>query len=241
MKNLYYFFGDDAELLQKRLELLKQERPNSQWLRYDTAIDTLSVGVLTTEYYTNELFTKKDIMVIRNADKDEVVTDFVEEIIRNPLPDNTLVLIGATHNRTTRLGKLVAKHFQVGEFSIPEITPFALLDAISDKNASRALLQCERLFDAGYVPLAVFSLILGHFTALEQVIGRLPSPADVIARKTNQHIFKVKRCMSAAKYWNLQEIRDAFSQLKHTSTLLRSWTFNEAMLIEMLLINLCHK
>jgi len=237
----YYTHGDDAGMIEKKwLPDIEKRYSNALWLRYDATIDDLNVGSLVTEYVANDLFSQGKVIIIRNADKkQEQVHALAEELLRSPVAGNALVLIAGGHNKTTRLGKLAKKSFIVREFSRPEVKPFDLIDSINTKNATMVMRHSERLFGADYHPLAMFSLIFGHFLLLRQVYERRQKSSEEIARELKQHSFRVKKAMVAFRYWNGDQLEEALVLLGEVDSLLRTWQYDEKMLIQMALIKLC--
>jgi DNA polymerase III delta subunit len=236
----YYTYGDDTDMIEKKwLPDLQQRYSEATWLRYDATIDELPVGRLVTEYCSNDLFSKGKVIVIRNADqKPGPVESLIEGISAHPVKGNALLLIASGLNKTTRLGKLVKDNFIVREFVIPEIKPFDLLDALNSKAIPRVVHQSNRLFSAGYSALALYSLLCGHFILLQQVKAREGQTTDAIARELRQHQFRIKKAQVANRYWSLEEISGALKHLSKVGSLLRTWQYDEQMLLQMCLIKL---
>lgn len=237
----YYTYGDDVDMIEKKwFPDLQKRYPEATWLRYDATIDELNIGRMVTEYNTNDLFSNGKVIVIRNADaKQAQAQELAEELLKNPITENALIFIAGGWNKTTRLGKLAKKSFIVREFTKPEIKPFDLLDALNSKNTAMVLKQSNRLFDADYNPLAIFSLVFGHFLLLRQIYERRQLSFDVIAREIKQHSFRVKKAMVATRYWDQSQLEGALKQLGELDRLLRTWQYDEQMLIQMTLIKLC--
>ena len=241
IEGFYYTHGDDTDMLEKKwMPDLRKKYPSATWLRYDATIDDLNVGRLVTEYNANDLFSKGKVIVIRNADKkQEQVHALAEELLRAPVSGSALVLIAGGWNKTTRLGKLTKKSFMVREFSQPEVKPFDMIDALNAKNSAMVLRHSERLFSADYHPLAMFSLIFGHFLLLRQVYERRQKSFDIIARELKQHSFRIKKAMVAFRYWTGEQLEEALTLLGEVDARLRTWQYDEKMLIQMALIKLC--
>ncbi len=237
----YYTYGDDADMLEKKwFPDIERKYPKATWLRYDATIDDINIGNLVTEYSVNDLFSQGKVIVIRNADKkQEQVQALAEELLNNPVSGNALVLIANGYNKTTRLGKLAKKSFMVREFSRPEIKPFDMIDSLNAKNSAMVLRHSQRLLDADYHPLALFSLLFGHFLLLRQVHGLRRLSEQEIARELKQHSFRIKKAMVAFRYWTGEEIEAALRQLGELDSLLRTWQYDERMLLQMNLIKLC--
>ena len=241
LKGFYFTHGDDSDMIEKKWLPEVSSRYTAQtWVRLDATIDDISVAALTTEYYTNNLFGEGKVLFIRNADhKHAQVADLIEQLVLKSLPDNALILVAGSWNKTTRLGKLVKKYFIAREFKKPEIKPFDLLDSLNVKNPTKVLQYSNRLFEAVYNPLAIFSLVFGHFMLLRQIKEREGQNPDSIAREIKQHHFRVRKAMVANKFWTTQDISEALKQLGHLDELLRTWRYDEKMLIQMTLIKLC--
>jgi DNA polymerase III delta subunit len=237
----YYTFGNDTDMIEKKwMPDIEKRYSKATWLRYDATIDEINIGRLVTEYSANDLFSEGKIIVIRNADKkQDQVQALAEELVAHPINGNALVLIASGWNKATRLGKLAKKSFIVREFTRPEIKPFDMLDALNSKNAVMVMRHSERLFAADYNPLAMFSLVFGHFLLLRQVFERRQKSPDVIAREIKQHSFRVKKAMVAFRYWNQEQLDQALQDLGKLDSLLRTWQYDERMLIQMNLIKLC--
>lgn len=241
LKGFYYAHGDDVDMIeQKWLPDLEKKYSETAWLRYDATIDDIKIGFLTTEYYSNDLFSAGKTILIRNADaKASQVEAFLEGLVSNPITSNAVVLIANGLNRTTRLGKLVKKHFVIREFEKPEIKPFDLLDCLNTKNIPKILQHSNILFNAGYNPLLLFSLIFGHFLLLRKIKEREGKTAQVISREINQHQFRVKKSMVANRFWSHEELNWSLQELGNLDRLLKTWQYDEKMLIQMGLIKLC--
>lgn len=236
----YYTYGNDTDMLEKKwFPDIKKKYPEAQWLRYDASIDDFNVGQLVTEYMANDLFSKGKVIVIRNADKKHAQVEVLAtELLVAPVANNALILIADSWNKTTRLGKLAKKSFMVREFARAEVKPFDMIDALNAKNTAMVMRHSERLFAADYHPLAMFSLIFGHFLLLRQVYGRRQKPFDTIARELKQHSFRIKKAMVAFRYWDEKQLEEALILLGKTDSLLRTWRYDEKMLIQMTLIKL---
>ena len=237
----YYTYGDDTDMIEKKwLPDVEKKYPNAMWLRYNATIDDLDIGRLVTEYTANDLFSQGKVIVIRSADKkQEQVQALAEELLRTPVAGNALVLIAGGWNKTTRLGKLAKKSFMVREFAKAEVKPFDMIDALNTKNATMVLRHADRLLAADYHPLAMFSLIFGHFLLLRQVYELRQKRSDEIARELKQHSFRIKKAMVAFRYWDGEQLGEALTLLGKVDSLLRSWQYDEKMLIQMALIKLC--
>ena len=148
-------------------------------------------------------------------------------------------MLSKSWNKTTRFGKLVKKHFVVRELAKPEIKPFDLLDSLNTKNLAKILNCSNRLFEADYNPLAIFSLVFGHFILLRHIKAHDGKTPDAIARELKQHQFRIKKAMVANKEWTTQDITNALQTLGRLDKLLRTWRYDEKMLIQMALIKLC--
>ncbi len=241
VEGFYYTYGDDSDLLEKKwFPDIQKKYSKALWLRYDATIDDLDIGRLVTEYTAHDLFSQGKVIVIRHADKkQEQVQELAEELLRSPVSGNALILIAGGWNKTTRLGKLAKKSFMVREFGLPEVKPFDMIDALNAKNSAMVLRHSERLFAAGYHPLAMFSLIFGHFLLLRQVYEKRQNSYEVIARELKQHSFRIKKAMVAFRYWKGEELEEALKLLGRVDSLLRTWRYDEKMLIQMALIKLC--
>lgn len=241
LKGFYFVYGDDSEMIEKKwLPDVSSRYEDQIWTKLDTTIDDISVPTLTTEYYANNLFGSGKVLFIRNADhKHAQVAELIEELVSNPVSENALILISKSYNKTTRFGKLVKKYFVVRELVKPEIKPFDLLDSLNTKNLAKILNCSNRLFDADYNPLAIFSLVFGHFILLRQIKAHDGKTPDAIARELKQHQFRIKKAMSANREWTTQDITNALQSLGRLDSLLRTWRYDEKMLIQMTLIKLC--
>ncbi len=240
IEGFYYTYGDDADMLEKKwMPDLKKKYPNASWLRYDATIDELNIGRLVTEYTANDLFSQGKVIVVRNADKKQAeVQELAEALLSNPVSGNALILIANGWNKTTKLGKLAKKSFIVREFSRPEVKPFDMIDALNAKNSAMVLRHSERLFAADYHPLAMFSLLFGHFLLLRQVYAIRHLGEQQIARELKQHSFRIKKAMVAFRYWDGEQLEEALTLLGKVDSLLRTWQYDEKMLIQMALIKL---
>jgi DNA polymerase III delta subunit len=241
VKGFYFTYGDDSEMLEKKwLPDLQKKYQGATWLRYDASVDEIQVAKLVTEYNSHNLFDNGKVICIRNVDsKPAQIEALATAFLEQPNPVNALVLIAGSWNKATKLGKLVKKSFIVRDFIKPEFKPFALLDCLNSKNTARVLHQCNKLFTEDYSPLAMYSLLCGHFSLLKQIKQHQNKSPEEIARVLKQHQFRVKKAMVAFRYWNEQEITEALQYLSYLGDLLRSWQHDEKMLLQMALIKLC--
>jgi DNA polymerase III delta subunit len=241
VKGFYFVYGDDADLIERKfLPDLEKKYSSATWLRYDATIDDIRIGNLTTEYNANDLFADSKVILIRNADaKFAQVEELASSLLENPIPSNALILISKSWNKTTRLGKLVKKSFIVKELAKPEIKPFDLLDSLNFKNSSRVIQQSNLLFENDYNPLALFSLISGHILLLRKIKAHQGQSAEFIAREIKQHVYRVKKTMPALREWSSEDIANALKELQELDRRLRTWQYDEKMLIQMALIKLC--
>lgn len=241
LKGFYFAHGDDSDMIEKKwLPDISSRYTGQTWVRLDATIDDLDLGKLVTEYYANDLFGEGKVLFIRNADhKHAQVAALIEELVAKPLSGNALILVSKSCNKTTRFGKLVKKYFIAREFEKPEIKPFDLLDALTSKNLTKVLHCSNRLFEAEYNPLAIFSLVFGHFMLLRQVKEREGKSPEIVAREIKQHQFRVRKAMVANRFWTTLELIAALKQLGRLDSLLRTWQYDERMLIQMSLIKLC--
>lgn len=240
--DFYYVYGDDTDMIEKKwMPDLKEKFPNADFLRYDAAIDEIRVGRLVTEYNSNDIFSEGKVIVIRNADQkqSESVLAVAEAITSTPVSGNALVLIASGWNKTTKLGRLVKKSFIPREFARPELKPFDLLDALNSKNSGKVILHSNKLFSEDFNPLALYSLLCGHFILLRQVKERQGQAPEAIARELKQHQFRIKKACIANRYWEIPDLDQALVEIKNLGDLLRTWQYDEKMLIQMALIKLC--
>lgn len=237
----YYVYGNDSDMIETRwFPDIKSRYSEAGWLRLDATIDDLDIGSITTEYYSNAIFSPSTVIVVRNADyKPAQVFELAEQLVEAPVSGNALVLIGSSWNKTTKLGKLIKKSFVVKEFSKPEIKPFDLLDSLNIKSSNKVLQFSNLLFDADYNPLAMFSLIFGHFLLLRKIKELDGRPAPEIARRLGVHNFRIQKAMVACRHWTKEELAQALQELGELDGLLRTWQYDEKMLIQMALIKLC--
>jgi len=241
VKGFYFVYGDDADIIEKRyLPDLEKKYASATWLRYDATIDDIRIGNLTTEYNANDLFADSKVILIRNADaKFGQVEELASSLLENPIPTNALVLIAKSWNKTTKLGKLVKKSFMVKELNKPEIKPFDLLDSLNFKNTARVIQQSNLLFENDYNPLALFSLLSGHILLLRKIKEHQGQSVEVIAREIKQHIYRVKKTMPALREWSSEDITNALRELQELDRRIRTWQYDEKMLIQMALIKMC--
>ena len=74
---------------------------------------------------------------------------------------------------------------------------------------------------------------------LRQIKEREGQTAENVAREIKQHQFRVKKAMVANRYWDKSDIDNALQELGRLDKLLRTWQYDEKMLIQMSLIKLC--
>lgn len=237
----YYTYGNDTDMVEQRwLPDIESRYSEARWLRLDATIDDIDIGNLASEYYSNAIFSPSTVIVIRNADyKPAQVFELAQALVEAPVSDNALVLIGSSWNKTTKLGKLIKKSFVTKEFSRPELKPFDLLDSLNTKSSSKVLQFSNLLFAAGHHPLAMFSLMFGHFLLLRKIKELDGRPAPEIARRLGVHNFRIQKAMVACRYWTKEELAQALQELGELDALLRTWQYDEKMLIQMALIKLC--
>ncbi|KKM68251.1 hypothetical protein LCGC14_1462820 [marine sediment metagenome] len=241
VKGFYYTYGNDTDMVEQRwLPDIESRYPEARWLRLDATIDDIDIGNIASEYYSNAIFSPSTVIVIRNADyKPAQVFELAQALVEAPVSDNALVLIGSSWNKTTKLGKLIKKSFVAKEFSKPELKPFDLLDSLNTKSSSKVLQFSNLLFDADYHPLAMFSLVFGHFLLLRKIKELDGRPLPEIARRLGVHNFRVQKAMVACRYWTKDELAQALQELGELDKRLRTWQYDERMLIQMALIKLC--
>lgn len=241
VKGFYFVYGDDADIIERKyLPDLEKKYEEATWLRYDASIDDIRIGNLTTEYNANDLFADSKVILIRNADaKFAQVEELASSLLENPIPTNALILMAKSWNKTTKLGKLVKKSFTVKELNKPEIKPFDLLDSLNFKNIARVIQQSNLLFENDYNPLALFSLLSGHILLLRKIKEHQGQSAEVIAREIKQHIYRVKKTMPALREWSSEDITNALRELQKLDRRIRTWQYDEKMLIQMALIKMC--
>ena len=241
VKGFYYTYGNDTDMVEQRwLPDIESRYPEARWLRLDATIDDIDIGNIASEYYSNAIFSPSTVIVIRNADyKPAQVFELAQALVEAPVSDNALVLIGSSWNKTTKLGKLVKKSFVAKEFSQPELKPFDLLDSLNTKNSTKVLQFSNLLFDADYHPLAMFSLVFGHFLLLRKIKELDGRPAPEIARRLGVHNFRIQKAMVACRHWSKEELAQALQELGELDKRLRTWQYDERMLIQMALIKLC--
>lgn len=240
LQDFYFVYGNDSEIIEKKwLPSMSSRFEKQVWTKLDATIDDINISSLTTEYFTNDLFSSGKVLFIRNADhKHGQVAELLEELVSHPVEGNAVIILSKSYNKTTRFGKLIKKYFSVRELIKPEIKPFDLLDALNTKNLSRILYCSNRLFEVDYNPLVIFSLIFGHFILLRQIKNYEGQTPEIIARELKQHQFRIKKAMVANKEWTLQDITNALQSLQNLNVLLHTWGYDEKMLIQMYLIKI---
>lgn len=238
--NIYYIYGNDVDVIEKKwLPDLERSNPGASFIRYDASIDEISPSKIVLDLLANDLFSNGKVIVIRNADDKP---DRIELVIQSIADQggkfsNTLVLLASDLNKTTKLGRIVKEMCRVLEFQLPEVKPFDLLDALNCKNTSRALQQLNKLFSADYNPLLLYSLLCGHFLLMKKVKERQGQGEESIARDLKEHSFRIKKMLVANRYWSKEQIADALRKMSDLGNLLRTWQYDERMLLEMTLID----
>ena len=154
LEGFHYAYGTDSQLIENKwLEDLEQKYSSSKWLRLNAAVDDIRISHISNEYYSNDIFSPQSVIFIRNVDAKLLqVFEALEDICEHPLEGNAVILIGDSWNKTTKLGKLIKKHFKVTHCEAPEVKPFDLLDAVGQKDSVRALQQTNLLQNNGFVP-----------------------------------------------------------------------------------------
>ena len=241
IKGFYYTYGNDTDMIEQRwFPDIESRYPEAQWIRLDATVDDLDIGSIATEYYSNAIFSPYTVIVVRNADdKPAQVFELAQKLVEAPVDGNALVLIGSGWNKTTKLGKLIKKSFVAKDFSKPELKPFDLLDSLNTKSSSKVLQFSSLLFASDYHPLAMFSLIFGHFLLLRKIKELERHSVPEIARRLKVHNFRVLKAMTACTYWTKEELAQALQDLGQLDGLLRTWQYDEKMLLQMALIKLC--
>jgi len=85
----------------------------------------------------------------------------------------------------------------------------------------------------------MFSLVFGHFLLLRKIKELDGKPAPVIARTLGVHNFRIQKAMVACRHWTKDELAQALQDLGELDARLRTWQYDERMLIQMALIKLC--
>lgn len=241
MNNFYFVYGDDYDMISKKyLPDIEDQYPQATWLRYDLSIDEIKIPELLMEYNSNNLFCDTKIFLFRNVEiKPAQAEDLLSSFLERPSSDNLVIAVGRTWNKTTKLGKLLKNNFQIKELSLPEIKPFDLLDSLNSKNTTRVIQQSNLLFTNDYNSLSLFSLISKHLLLMKQIKELEGNTADFIAKSTGQHIYRIKKLMPALNKWSKKNIGDALVGLQRLYSLLRTWNYDEKMLLQMYLIKIC--
>jgi len=241
VKGFYCAVGNDSDLIEKKwIPDLEKRYPNHLWLRYDASIDNINFSGLAAEYSSETLFNAGVCIIIRNADKQQQeIAEFLVDISKNPIPGNAIILVQETCNRTTRLGKVVSELFRCEEFQKAELKPFDLLDALNFKKLNKILQFSNLLFSADYNALALFSLLVNYFIFLRQLKEVENFGPDAIAARLSQHRFRVQKTLPACRFWSKEDLDSALAKLADLDRDLRSWQYDERMLLEMFLISVC--
>lgn len=236
----YYVYGNDAVLIERKwLADLKHKFAAADFTWHDATVDHLDVAEVLARFACNDLFNQGKVLVIRHPEKDsDNVIALAEGLKDNITEGSALVLLGESLNKTTKLGRLAKKHFTIREFQLPEVKPFDLLDAISSRNKPQVLTQCQKLLAADYHPLALYSMLCKHLLLMKQVKEREGQPVEKVARELKQHQYRVKKLVVANRYWSADQIDLALRNFATLGERLRTWQYDEEMLLKMALIRL---
>jgi len=114
-----------------------------------------------------------------------------------------------------------------------------LLDSLSTRKSNKVLQFSNMLFEADYNPLALFSLVFGHVLLIRSIKELEGASVPVVSKKLGIHSFRVQKAMVACRHWTQEDIHQALQDLAHTDVLMRTWQYDQKMLVQMLLIKLC--
>jgi DNA polymerase III delta subunit len=236
----YYVHGNDTDIIEKKwLPNLKAQNPKADFTWLDTSLDDIDIPKLVSDFSSYNIFCDKRVLVVRNADsKQEDCFELAQALEAEYLGDNILVFLAGSLNQTTKLGKFVKRSFIIEEFNVPEVKPFALLDAVSMRNSKQILQQCRHLLDNDYNSLALYSMIYGHLILMKKVKELEGDSPDWVARKLGENPFRIKKVFVANRYWSRQEIDDAILTFTELGKRLRSWQHEEDVLLQMALIKI---
>ena len=110
---------------------------------------------------------------------------------------------------------------------------FILIVQLFKKNKNCLGSMASSLLGILYVSL------FSSFILLRKIKEHENKPADVIARELKQHPFRVKKAMTALRFWPKENIDSALEDLSRLDRYLKTWQYDEKMLIQMFLIKFC--
>jgi DNA polymerase-3 subunit delta len=124
--------------------------------------------------------------------------------------------------------------------SIPEVSIFAMLDAISDKKVKKALQLLSEQFTAGEHPLKIITMLSRHARQLWQakLLARQGQPSKTIAGKLGLLPIIAERLVNKSKNFQEEVLKNALLQLADADYKLKSGQSN-CILLENIIIELC--
>jgi len=124
--------------------------------------------------------------------------------------------------------------------SVPEISIFTMVEAVSQKQVAKALALLREQFAAGEHPLKVVSLLARQVRLLWQIKELTAEDLNsrTIAENLGMHPFVVEKLTKQSKHFTIKQLKDALNELALADRLIKSSRGGEAT-IEPIIIQLC--
>ena len=236
-----HFISGAPEMVEKYLDAIQNKHSKSMWFFYNLSIDTISVGELTTEYYSNSIFGDKKVFLLRNVDNNsELVLSFLEEIKANPLTENIVLLTADSMKFTTRLGKFLKANAEIKDFEVKDTLAFDLIDALSRRNTKKVIHFSSMILEReDFNSMALLGLLISHFILLKKAKEFEHEPVSKVAQILKQNQYRMMKVMEVCKFWKVQQIDACLQKIQSLDSFIKTWQYDTKTLVGMYLIKIC--
>jgi len=122
----------------------------------------------------------------------------------------------------------------------PEMHTFSFIDAVADKNISKAFLELEDLRARGTNPILIISILASHFGLLWRVkeCSLKGVPQNSLARVLGVHPYSAKKALKQSKKWTFSQLENAIRLLAELDESLKKGKMDFVLAMDYLLVKL---
>ena len=137
--------------------------------------------------------------------------------------------------------KITIDHVKIVVSGAPEFGIFDLVDAIGERNASKALNSLRQVLSFQEAPLRILYLIARQIRLILQakVLKDEKMSSTQIAKTLHIHEFVARKCLAQQENFRLEELEHAFDALSQADISLKTSGIPDQIILERLTLHLC--
>ena len=139
--------------------------------------------------------------------------------------------------------KITIEHVRIVVSGTPEFGIFDLVDAIGERNASKAINSLRQVLSFQEAPLRILYLIARQIRLILQakVLKGQKMSSRQIAKALHIHEFVARKCLAQQENFRLEELECSFDALAQADMALKTSGIPDQIVLERLTLHLCDR